>query len=339
MKFSSSFLRPAKRAARRTALRQLAGSALAVLLMTGGAQLLAQPAGKIIRIIVPYAAGGGTDILARHLAEALGTELSNTVIVENRAGASGNIGADYVAKAAPDGTTLLLGDLALAVNPSLFKRMPFDPMKDLQPIAGVAVAPLVMVIGPGVTASNVKELVSFAKANPGRLSFASAGNGNPPHIAGELFRTETGTDMIHVPYKGVGPALTDVIGGQVSMLFTGLSSARPQIDAGKIRALAVTGARRAPTLPAVPTMAEAGFPKVDVTSWWGLFASAGTPPEVAKAIASATQKALGQPRLKERLAVQAIDPEFADAASLRAKLKSESERWGRVIRAANIVPE
>jgi tripartite-type tricarboxylate transporter receptor subunit TctC len=195
------------------------------------------------------------------------------------------------------------------------------------------------VVGPGVPAADVKELVSFTKANPGRLSFASAGNGNPPHIAGELFRSETGIDIIHVPYKGVGQALTDVIGGQVSMLFTGLSSARPQIDAGKIRALVVTGARRAPTLPAVPTMAEAGFPSVDVTSWWSLFAPAGTPPEVVRAIASATQKAFSQPRLKDRLAVQAIEPEFADASALQAKLKSESERWWRVIRAATIVPE
>lgn len=294
---------------------------------------------RITRIVVPYAAGGGTDILARHLAEALSTELGSPVIVENRAGAGGNIGGDFVAKAAPDGTTLLMGDLALAVNPSLFKRMPFDPTKDLQPIVAVGNAPLVLVLNPAVPANNVKELVVLAKSRPGMLSFATAGNGNPPHIAGELFRATTGIDITQIPYRGVGPALTDVLGGQVTMLFTGLSSAQQHIDAGKVRALAVTGPHRARNLPNVPTMAEAGFPKVEVTSWWGLFGPAGIPEEAAARIAAATTKVLRDPRLKGRLSVQSIEAWEGDASTLGKQLQSETNRWRKVITDAKIVAE
>jgi tripartite-type tricarboxylate transporter receptor subunit TctC len=324
---------------RRRLLR--AAGAVTIVATAAGSPLasLAQ-APKVTRIIVPYSAGGGTDILARHLAEALATELGSIVIVENRAGAGGNIGGDYVAKAAPDGSMLLMGDLALAVNPSLFKRMPFDPVNDLQPIVGVGNAPLVLVVNPKVPASNVKELVALAKSRPGILSFATAGYGNPPHIAGELFRTTTGVDILQIPYKGVGPALTDVLGGQVSMLFTGLSSAQQHIDARKVHALAVTGPRRARNLPQVPTMAEAGFPKVAVTSWWGLFGPAGMPDAVTSKIAAATAKVLRDPRLKGRLSMQSIEAwEGGDALALGKQLQSETERWRKVITDAKITAE
>jgi tripartite-type tricarboxylate transporter receptor subunit TctC len=340
MDIQAPITQPRSFAARRRALQGIAAGAAAVALFVTACPVVnAQPAGKVIRIVVPYAAGGGTDILGRQLGEALAAELGSPVIVENRPGAGGNIGADHVAKAAPDGSTLLLGDMALAVNPSLFKRMPFDPIKDLQPIASVAAAPLVLIVNPDVKATNVKELVAQARANPGKLSFASAGLGNPPHMAGELFRGVTQTDIIHVPYKGVGPALTDVIGGQVSMLFTGLSSARQQIEAGKVRALAVTGASRAPTLPDTPTMTEAGFPKINVTSWWALFGPPGMPAEKVAAISAATKKVLGDPRLKGRLSVQSIEASPGDAAFMRRKLAAETDRWRQVIQEAKITPE
>jgi len=294
---------------------------------------------RALRIVVPYAAGGGTDILARHLADALGKELDEPVIVDNRPGAGTNIGADYVAKSAPDGTTLLMGDMALSVNPSLFKHMPYDPERDLQPIATVATAPLVLIVNPRVQAANVKELVALARSAPGAVSFASAGLGSPPHIAGELFRTTIGADMTHVPYKGVGPALNDVIGGQVSMLFTGLSSALQQIRAGKVRALAITGTHRVPGLPDVPTMAEAGFPDIDVTSWWGLFGPKGLPQDQAEKLSAAVKRALGESAVRSRLAALSIDASYSSGAKLGDRLKAETRRWAEVLRKADIAPQ
>lgn len=295
--------------------------------------------GKVVKLVVPYAAGGGTDILGRQLAQALATELKASVIVENRAGAGGNIGASEVVRAAPDGTTLLLGDLALAVNPSLIKKMPFDPVKDLQPVALVATAPLVLVVSKSTAAESVNSLVTQAKAHPGKFTFASAGNGNPPHMAGELFKLTTGTDIVHIPYKGVGPALNDILGDQVSMLFTGISSTKAHIDGGRIKALAVTSAKRAPTLPNVPTMREAGFPDVDVTSWWALYAPAGLPPTMVESISRAAERALKSDDLQEKLAKQNIEPTYGNAATLQAKLRSETDKWSKVMRSANITPE
>jgi len=326
----------AKGARRRRGLCVLATGAAASVL---GWPLTAAARPRAIRIVVPYAAGGGTDILARHLADALGKELQAPVIVDNRPGAGTNIGADYVAKAAPDGTTLLLGDMALSVNPSLFKHMPYNPARDLQPIATVATAPLVLIVNPRIKAANVKELVALARSAPGAVSFASAGLGSPPHIAGELFRTTIGADMTHVPYKGVGPALNDLIGGQVSMLFTGLSSALPQIQAGKVRALAVTGTQRVPGLPDVPTMAQAGFPDIDVTSWWGLFGPKGLSQEQVEKLSAAVKKALDASTLRSRLAAQSIDASYSSAAELGNRLAAETGRWAKVLRKADITPK
>jgi len=294
---------------------------------------------RVVKLIVPYAAGGGTDILGRQLAQALAPELKASVIVENRAGAGGNIGAAEVVRAVPDGTTLLLGDLALAVNPSLVKKMPFDPLKDLQPVALVATAPLVLVVSKSTAADSVKSLVTQAKAHPGKFTFASAGNGNPPHMAGELFKLTTGTDIIHIPYKGVGPALNDLLGDQVSMLFTGISSTKAHVDSGRIKALAVTSAKRAPTLPNVPTMREAGFPDVDVTSWWALYAPAGLPPSMVESISRAAERALKTEDLQKKLAKQNIEASYGNSVTLQNKLRIETEKWTKVIRSANITPE
>ena len=297
------------------------------------------PAGRVVKLIVPYAAGGGTDILGRQLAEVLGPELKLTMIVENKPGAGTTLGAQEVARAAPDGNTLLLGDLALAVNPSLFHKMPYDPQKDLAPVALVAAAPLVLVVGKQSGVTTVKDLVARAKAEPGKLSFASAGIGNPPHLAGELFRLTTDTNIVHVPYKGVGPALNDVLGGHVTMLFTGISSTKQHIDAGSITALAVTGAQRAPTLPNIPTITEAGFAAADVTSWWGLFAPPTLPPDQVQGLAQATERVLKAPTLQDKLRAQNIAATYGGPEAMRAKLKSETGQWARVIRAANIQPE
>lgn len=301
-----------------------------------GLQSQAQPVPKQIRIVVPYAPGGGTDILGRQLAEALATEMGATVIVENKAGGGGNIGAQAVTKATADGATLLLGDLALAVNPSLFTKLPFEPQKDLIPVAMVAMAPLVLVVPANMGVTSVSDVVARVKASPGKFNFASAGNGNPPHLAGELFRITTQTEIAHVPYKGVGPALNDLLGGHVNMMFTGISSSKQHIDAGTIKALAVTGTQRAATLPGVPTMTEAGYAAADVTSWWGLFAPAGTPKPVIDAISQATERALKTAALRDKLQKQNILPSYGAPEVMGAKLASETTRWADVIRTAKI---
>lgn len=294
---------------------------------------------KVIKMVVPYAAGGGTDILARQVAEALGPELGATIVVDNKAGASGNIGAMDVVRSAPDGNTLFMGDLALAVNPSLFKSMPFNPEKDLTPIAMVGTAPLVLVVGKQTNFKTVKDLEQQAKEKPGSITFASAGNGNPPHLAGELFKISTGTDIVHVPYKGVGPALNDLLGGHVSMLFTGISSTKQHIDSGTLTALAVTGKQRASTLPNVPTMAEAGYPDVNVTSWWAIFAPANLSSEMTESISSAVERAMKNPDLVQRFADRNIDVSYSNSEELKATLRTETDKWAKVLQAANIVAQ
>ncbi len=294
---------------------------------------------KVIKMVVPYAAGGGTDILARQVAEALGPELGATIVVDNKAGASGNIGAMDVVRSAPDGNTLFMGDLALAVNPNLFKSMPFNPEKDLTPIAMVGTAPLVLVVGKQTNFKTVKDLEQQAKEKPGSITFASAGNGNPPHLAGELFKISTGTDIVHVPYKGVGPALNDLLGGHVSMLFTGISSTKQHIDSGTLTALAVTGKQRASTLPNVPTMAEAGYPDVNVTSWWAIFAPANLSSEMTESISSAVERAMKNPDLVQRFADRNIDVSYSNSEELKATLRTETDKWAKVLQAANIVAQ
>ncbi len=305
-------------------------------LMLAPLQAEAQSLPKVVRLVVPYAAGGGTDILSRHLAEAVALELGSSVIVENKGGGGGNIGAQEVIRSAADGSTLLMGDLALAVNPSLYKKLPFDPSKDLTPVALVAKAPLVLVVPTATGIKTVKDLVAQAKANPGKLTFASAGNGNPPHLAGELFRLATKTDIVHIPYKGVGPALTDLLGGHVTMMFTGISSTKQHIESGKLTALAVTGTQRAPTLPGVPTIDEAGFAAADVSSWWGIYGPAGLPAAIAATYANAIGQALKSPALREKLDSQNIVTSFGKAEALRSMLQSETRKWAEVVRAANL---
>jgi len=266
---------------------------------------------KSIRMVVPFNAGGTTDILARAIGQKLSEVFGQQVVVDNRAGAGGNIGADVVAKSAPDGYTLLMGTVGThAINPSLYAKMPFDHLKDFVPITQVAAVSNVLVVHPSVPAKSVAELIALAKAKPGKLNFASSGNGTSIHLSGELFKTLTGVDMVHIPYKGSAPAITDLLGGQVNLMFDNLPSALPHIKTGKLRALGVTSSKRAPALPDAPTIAEAGVPGFEATSWFGVFAPAGTPAAIRERFARDMAKVLEMPVVKDRLATLGAAPAF-----------------------------
>src|ERR1700681_275677 len=240
---------------------------------------------RSIRLVVPFPPAGTTDILAREVAQRLSVSLGQSVIIDNRPGAAGNIGSDLVAKSAPDGYTLLMGTVGThAINPSLYARMPYDHVKDFVPIVLVAGVPNVLEVTPSLPVNSVADLIKLAKEKPGQLNFASSGSGTSIHLSGELFKTMAGVDMVHVPYKGSAPALIDLMGGQVQLMFDNLPSSLAQIKAGKLRAIAVTSAQRAPALPNVPTIAESGLPGFEASSWFGLLAPAGTPAAVVARI-------------------------------------------------------
>jgi tripartite-type tricarboxylate transporter receptor subunit TctC len=308
------------------------------------ATLLAQPApaaawpNKPVRIVVPFAPGGTTDILARALAPELTKAFGQTFIIDNKPGAGGNLGADQVAKSPPDGYTLLMGTVGThAINAALYPKMPYDPVKEFVPITLVAGVPNVLVMNPAKAESygirNVADFIRYAKANPGKLNMASSGNGTSIHLSGELFKTMTGTYLLHFPYRGSGPALLDLIGGTMDLMFDNLPSAMPQIKAGKLVALAVTSAQRSPALPEVPTIAEAGPVKgFDATSWFGLLAPAGTPPEIVTRVQQETAKALGAPALKERLQSQGAVPSGMTSAEFARFIAAETTKWSRVVK-------
>ena len=293
---------------------------------------------KPVRIVVPFAAGGTTDILARALAPELGKAFGQTFFVDNKPGAGGNVGADMVAKSAPDGYTLLMGTVGTqAINAALYPKMPFDPLHDLAPITLVAGVPNVLVINPAKAQQygirNVKDLIAYAKSHPGKLNMASSGNGTSIHLSGELFKSMTGTYMVHFPYKGSGPALLDMIGGTMDVMFDNLPSALPQIKAGKLTALAVTSAQRSAALPDVPTVAEAGPLKgFEASSWFGLLAPAGTPADIIGRIQQETAKALGTPALKERLLAQGAIPSGMTPAEFTQFIAAETKKWTTVVK-------
>ena len=293
---------------------------------------------KPVRIVVPFAAGGTTDILARALAPELSKAFGQTFIVDNRPGAGGNVGADMVAKSPPDGYTLLMGTVGThGINQSLYPKMPFDPIKDFAPITMVAGVPNVLVMNPAkaqaLGINSVADLIRYAKANPGKLNMASSGNGTSIHLSGELFKTLTGTFMVHFPYRGSGPALLDLIGGSMDLMFDNLPSSLPQIKAGKLKALAVTSAQRSAALPDVPTIAEAGPVKgFDASSWFGLLAPAGTPAEIVNRLQQESAKALGTPALKERLLAQGAIPSGMPPAEFAAYIAAETKKWAQVVK-------
>ena len=292
---------------------------------------------KPVHIVVPFAPAGTTDILARALAPELGKALGQTFIIDNKPGAGGNIGADAVAKAAPDGYTLLMGTVGThAINAALYPKMPYDPVRDFVPIVLVAGVPNVLVMNPAQAAADeinsVADLIRYAKANPGKLNMASSGNGTSIHLSGELFKSLTGTYMVHFPYRGSGPALLDLIGGTMDLMFDNLPSALPQIKAGKLKALAVTSAQRSAALPDVPTVAEAGVKGFEASSWFGLFAPAGTPADIVNRIQQETAKALQSPVLKERLLSQGAIPGGQSPAEFARFIAAETKKWAQVVK-------
>ena len=287
--------------------------------------------------MVPFAAGGATDVLARLVGERLTATLGQQVVVDNRPGAGGNIGSDVVARAEPDGYTILMGAVGThAINPSLYPKMPYDPVKDFAPVTLVASVPNVLVVNPEVPANSVQELIDLAKAKPGELNFASSGNGTSIHLSGELFKAMTGTDIVHVPYKGSGPAVTDLLGGQVQMMFDNMPSSLPHVKAGKLRALGVTSAKRSPALPEVPTIAEAGVPGYDATSWFGILAPAGTPEPVVTRLQGAIVQALGEPEMRQRMADLGAEPVGDTPAEFGQFIAAEIAKWAKVVNDAGV---
>lgn len=312
-------------------------------LATLGAPLraLAQlPAGKPVKIIVPFAPGGGNDVFARQLATQLTTLLGVQVLVDNRPGAGGTVGTDAAAKSAADGSTLLLGHTGtLAINPMLYPKLPYDARNAFVPVAPLASAPLVLVVPSVSPIRTLADLLARAKAAPGKLAFASSGNGTGGHLAGELLEEVAGIQLLHVPYKGTAPALTDVLGGQVDLMFSVIPSALPHIDAGKLRAIGITGARRSPRLPDVPTVAEGGLKGYESSLAYGLVAPRGTPDAVIKSLGQAVAKATESPALREAFKAEGAEPLAGSAADFQALMQTESDKWGRVIRQAGIKPE
>jgi len=292
-----------------------------------------------IRMISPYPPGAVVDTLCRTLASPLGELLGQPIVVENRTGAGGNIGMDVVAKAPADGYTIGMGGIGPnAINPSVYAKMPFDPVRDFAPITFVASNINVLVVHPSVPARNVQELVAYAKANPGKLSFGSAGRGTSQHLAGELFKQLTGVEMTHVPYKGAGPAVSDLVGGQIPLMFVDISASLGHIRSGKLRALGVTTRERTPLLD-VPTLIEQGIPDFDVNAWFGLFAPARVPPEILARLNTESAKALRLPATRERLQSVGLSPAPDTPEEFAQFTRNELDRWAKVVKAAHIRAE
>lgn len=288
---------------------------------------------KPVRLIVPFAPGGSTDVLARLLAEALRPELGQPVIVENRAGAGGNIGGDFVAKAPPDGYTLLIAAAGpTVINPSLYARMPYDPAKDLRPVTLLIQEPNLMAVNPKIPAKTVAEFIAYAKSRPTEISFGSPGNGSPAHLAGEWFNQLTGTTMVHVPYKGTGPALNDLIAGQIAMMIDNMPAMWPHVQAGKLRALAVSTDKRAAAAPDVPTIAESGVKGFAFGAWKGLMVPAATPPDIVERLHAAATKALAKPDFRKRLIELGAEPVGNTPAQFATVIKNETASWAALVK-------
>ncbi|MDP9880062.1 tripartite-type tricarboxylate transporter receptor subunit TctC [Variovorax boronicumulans] len=323
---------------RRFALVATAAATLALLGGTAHAQ--ATWPTKPVRIVVPFAAGGTTDILARAVAPELSKAFGQQFIVDNRAGAGGNVGAEIVARSANDGYTLLMGTVGThGINRALYPKLPFDPIKDFVPITLVAAVPNVMEMNAEKAKSlnirNVQDFLKYAKANPGKLNMASSGSGTSIHLAGELFKSMTGTFMTHIPYRGSGPALLDLVGGSADLMFDNLPSSMAQIKGGKLTPLAVTSAQRSPALPDVPTVAEAGGPALkgyEASSWFGLLAPAGTSPEIVNRIQQEVAKSLGTPAIKEKMLAQGAIPSGNSPADFTKLIASEHVKWAKVVK-------
>jgi len=293
---------------------------------------------KPIRFIVPYPPAGGTDVVARILADPLTTVLGQPIVIDNRGGAAGNLGTDLAAKAAPDGYTILFTLSSHTINPKLYDKLPFDVERDFVPISLAALSPQILVANPSLPANNIRELIALAKAQPGKLNFASVGTGSPGHIAGELFKLKTGVDMVHVPYKGGGPAVTDTLGGQVQLLFVTLPAAMQYVKAGKLKALAVTSDKRSEAAPEIPTIAET-VPGCVVNSWYGALAPAKTPPAIVAKLQGAFAKVLAMPDVKAKLFLQGAEAASSTSAEFDERIRAELKQWEYVIGEAKIKAE
>lgn len=310
----------------------LLAAIFAVVTLTANAQTYPN---KPIKMVVPFPAGGTTDILARLVGQELSKAWGQQVIIENRGGAGGNIGSDLVAKSEPDGYTLLMGTVGThGINVSLYKKMPYDAVKDFQPITQVAAVPNLLAVHPSVPVKSVKELIAYAKKNPNKLSFASSGNGTSIHLSGELFKTMTDVQMTHVPYKGSAPAVTDLLGGQVHLMFDNMPSVLPHVKTGKLRGLAVTTAKRSPAAPNLPTVAEAGVPGYEASSWFGVLAPAGVPKDIVTKLNKEIVRILNAPEMKKKLSEQGAEPVGNTPEEFAAHIKAEIAKWAKVVKAS-----
>lgn len=326
-----------------TRVRLLRG--LRLLPLAVGAALAPWPAGaqapeawpvKPLRFILPFPPGGGTDILGRLIAERLTANLGQPVVTENRGGAGGNVGAEAAAKSAPDGYTIVLVAPSLAISPSLYSKLNYDPVKDFAPVSLVATVPNVMITNPALPAGTLAEFIRLAKTRPGEMNFGSGGSGTSNHLAGELFNIVAGVKLVHVPYKGVNLAMNDVLSGRVQLVVIGIPAAAPHIKAGKLRGLALVAPQRSPVLPDVPTVAEAGLPKFEVTTWYGILAPAGTPRTIVARLNAELVKIMHAPELKERFDALATDPVTSTPEEFAALIKSEIAKWRGVVREAGL---
>ncbi len=317
-------------------------TAFFVLLLVGGIE----PAGaqswpaKPVRIIVPFSAGGTVDVLARFIAERLSSTLGQPMLVENRPGAAGNIGTEAVARAAPDGYTLLLsGSPTHAVNPHLYKNLPYDPLRDFAPIALIGTAPNLLVVNPALAVSSTEELVRLARSKPGQLDYTSAGNGTSGHLAGELLKSLAHVDVRHVPYKGQAEAITGVIRGDVAFAFLTVPATLPHVKSGRLRALGITSASRSALAPDVPTLAQSGFPDFEVLGWYGLYAPRGTSQDIVTRLSNEIGKLMNEPATRDKLAAMGAEPRYLAPAPFFDFMSKDSARWGKAIRESGIVAD
>ena len=314
-------------------MKHVLAALVAAFALASGAAAQAPYPSKPVRLIVPFPPGGSADTIARLLGQELSKSLGEPFVAENRPGAGGNIGVDLVAKSAPDGYTIGLAAAgALAINQHLLGRLPYDPVKDLAPVSKLADIPIVVAVANSTPVTSVPELIAAAKAKPGALAFASAGNGTAMHLSGELFKIMTGVDMTHVPYKGSGPAVTDLVSGQVPVGFVDLVSALPQIRAGKVKGLAVASGKRTISAPDIPTVAEAGVPGYDAVGWFGLVAPAGTPRDVVAKLNAETVRIMTLPEVRERVLATGAEPATGTAEAFGAFIAAEIPKWERVVK-------
>ncbi|NBS98671.1 MAG: tripartite tricarboxylate transporter substrate binding protein [Betaproteobacteria bacterium] len=289
---------------------------------------------KPIRIVVPFPPGGGGDVLMRPLSRKLTELLGQPILVDNRAGSNGNIGADHVAKSAPDGYVLLLGNSSLPISASLYAHLPFDPIKDLTMISLVSITPSALVAHPSVPVKTTADLIALAKARPGKLNYASAGSGSTPHLSLEMLKTMAGIDMMHIPYNGGGPAVTGVLSGQVDVLVTNISTILPQVRAGKLNAIGVTSLNRSAVLPNVPTIGESGVPGFEVKTWYGLMGPAGLPKDVIARLNAAIAAAVNSPDLRDQLVGLGYEPESSTPEALSTLMRDDIGKWGKVVKSS-----